>query len=182
LIAILGNRPALQVGRHQVFDYDTEWIDAAIQRAARAAEHHDFPFVEEIRGGIIEYLESKCPLKMLALEELFDRVKRMLRQIGCERIAENLQPVAPPVTVSLLHTAMQAGNGFELAFFETLRAELDELRAAGVEKIHFTDLNESARILGGQQKWNRKCEAMLGEIQQFLRTWESVPESKTQAA
>jgi len=182
LIAILGNRPALQVGRHQVLDYDTSWIDAAILRAARAADHHDFPFVEEIRGGIIEYLESKCPLKMLALDDLFDRVRRMLRQIGCERIAENLRPVAPPVTVSLVHAAMSAGNGFELAFYETLRVELDELRKLGAEEIRFTGLRESVCILRGTEKWNRKCEPLLREIEQFLRAWETLPEEETKAA
>ena len=173
MIAILSNRPALQIGRRQVFDYDTGWIDAAIARAARAADHPDFPFVEEIRGGIVEYLECKCPLKLLALEELFDRVKRMLRAIGCEHIAENLRPVAPPITVSLLETAKAAENGFELAFFESLRVELDELRAVGVEEILFTDVRESARILRGQKTWNRKCETMLHEIEHFLRAWES---------
>ena len=182
MIAILKNRPALQIGRHQVFDYDTEWIDAAILSAARAAEHHDFPFVEEIRSGIIEYLESKCPLKMLALDELFDRVRRMLRQIGCDRIAENLHPVAPPVTVSLVHAAMSAGNGFELGFFETLRSELDELRALGAEEIHFTGLRESACILRGAEKWNRRCEPLLQEIEQFLRAWGRCDTSEPKAA
>ena len=155
-----------------MFDYDGDWLDAAIMRAARQAEHPDFPFVEEIRSGIFEYLESKCPLKLLALEELFDRVKRMLRTIGCERIAENLRPVAPPMTLSLLHAAAAAGNGFELAFFEALRVELEELRAVGVEEIHFTDVRESARLLSGQKTWNRKCEAMMREIEIFLRKWE----------
>ncbi len=173
MIAILGNRPALQVGRHQVLDYDTSWIDAAILRAASAADHPDFPFVEEIRGGIIEYLESKCPLKLLALEELFDRVRRMLRQIGCERIAEKLEPVAPPVTVSLVHAAMTAGNGFEMGFFETLRSELEELRKLGAEEIHFTGLRESVCILRGTETWNRKCDPLLEEIEYFLRAWET---------
>ena len=173
MIAISSNRPALQIGRHQVFDYDTGWLDEAIERAARAANHPDFPFVREIRSGIVEYLESKCPLNLLALEELFDRVKRMLRTIGCECIAENLRPVAPPITVSLLQAATAAGNGFELAFFETLRTELDELRAIGVEEIHFTDLDECARILRGQQKWNHKCEPMLREIEEFLHAWQA---------
>jgi len=182
LIAILGNRPALQIGRHQVFDYDTGWLDTAIMRAAHDADHHDFPFIEEIRSGIVEYLESKCPLKLLAIDELFDRVRRMLLQIGCERIAENLRPVAPPVTVSLIHAAMAAGSGFELAFYETLRMELDELRKLGVEEIHFSGLRECTLILCGVEHWNRKCETMLCEIEQFLRARECQTAEKNRAA
>ncbi|RYD61291.1 MAG: hypothetical protein EOP83_17385, partial [Verrucomicrobiaceae bacterium] len=100
MISLIGNRPALQIGRYQVIDYDTAWLDDALRRAATAAEHEDFPFIADIRAGIVQYLETKCPLKLLHLEDLFDRMRKMLVKIGCERIAEKLEPLAPPVTVS----------------------------------------------------------------------------------
>ena len=172
MISLIGNRPALQIGRHQVIDYDTAWIDDALRRAARAADQEDFPFVDEIRSGVVQYLETKCPLKLMRLDELYDRMRRMLVKIGCTGIAEKLEPLAPPVTVSLVRAAMDAGNGFELAFFETLRAELAALRDAGAEEIRFTGLRESAMILRGASKWNKHCEALLFEIEAFLRTWD----------
>jgi len=172
LIAILGNRPALQVGRHQVIDYDTAWLDAALQQAARAADREDFPFLPDIRNGVVEYLECKCSLKLLKLEELYDRVRRMLVMIGCESIASKLEPVAPPITVSLVAAAMEAGNGFELAFFEKLRTELSQLRAQGAQEIRFTGLRESSLILRGTGKWNQHCERLLGEIEMFIKAWE----------
>ncbi len=175
MISLIGNRPALQIGRYQVIDYDTAWLDDALRRAARAAEHEDFPFVDDIRSGIVKYLETRCPLKLLRLDELYDRMRKMLVKIGCERIAEKLKPLAPPVTVSLVHAAMEAGNGFELAFFENLRIELGDLRAAGAEEIHFTGLRESALILRGVSKWNKQCTCLLAEIEAFLRTWDRDP-------
>ena len=120
----------------------------------------------------MHYLETKCPLKLLHLEDLFDRMRKMLVKIGCEGIAEKLQPLAPPVTVSLVRAAVDAGNGFELAFFETLRVELGELRAAGAEEIRFTGLRESSMVLRGAAKWNKHCEALLAEIRAFLRRWD----------
>lgn len=155
-----------------MIDYDTAWLDDALQRAARAAECEDFPFVEDIRSGIVKYLETKCPLKLLQLDDLYDRMRRMLVKIGCERIADKLEPLAPPVTVSLVRAALEAGNGFELAFFETLRAELADLRGAGAEEIRFTGLRESTLILRGTDKWNRHCENLHSEIEAFLRTWD----------
>ncbi len=172
MISLIGNRPALQIGRYQVIDYDTAWLDDALRRAARAADHEDFPFVGDIRSGIEKYLETKCPLKLLHLDELYDRLRRMLVKIGCERIAEKLEPLAPPVTVSLVHAAMEAGNGFELAFFATLRVELSELRLAGAEVIRFTGLRESTLILRGCTKWNKQCANLHEEIEAFLRNWE----------
>ena len=176
MISLIGNRPALQIGRHQVIDYDTVWLDDALQRAATAAELEDFPFVADIRGGIVQYLETQCPLKLLHIGDLFERMRKMLVRIGCDRMAEKLRPLAPPVTVSLVHAAMEAGNGFELAFFAALRTELVELKAAGAEVIRFTGLRESALILRGTSEWNKQCESVLAEIHAFLSAWDREPQ------
>lgn len=158
-----------------MLDYGTEWIDTALLRAAKAADIGNFPIAEDIRCGIVAYLETKCRLSLLPLEDLFARVRTMLETVGCAHIARELKPLAPPVTISLALAAMEAGNGFELAFFETLRNELAELRRAGAEEIRFTGLKETAMILRGSHKWNRQCEAMLGEIETFLHAWETEP-------
>jgi len=170
VISYIGNRPALQIGTHQVFDYDTSWLEDALRRAARAADHEDFPLVSEIRNGVELYLENQCALRLLQLEDLFERMRKMLVKIGCERIAEKLEPLAPPLTFSLVAAARSAGNGFELAFFETIRVELAELRGAGAEDIRFIGLRESALILRGKSKWNRQCDTMLAEITTFLNS------------
>ena len=170
MISYIGNRPALQIGTHQVFDYDTSWLEDALRRAARAADHEDFPLVSEIRNGVELYLENQCALRLLQLEDLFERMRKMLVKIGCERIAEKLEPLAPPLTFSLVAAARSAGNGFELAFFETIRVELAQLREAGAEDIRFIGLRESALILRGESKWNRQCDTMLAEITTFLNS------------
>jgi len=168
VISFIGNRPALQIGTHQVLEYDTQWLEDALRRAAKAADNEDFPLVGEVCRGVELYLENKCSLRLLHLEDLFDRMRKMLMKMGCERIAEKLEPLAPPVTVSLISAAEKAGNGFELAFFETLRADLLALREAGAEQIRFTGLRESTLILRGRQKWNRRCDILLSEIEAFL--------------
>ena len=168
MISFIGNRPALQIGPHQVLDYDTVWLEDALRRAARAADREDFPLVTEIRNGVELYLENQCSLRLLHLGDLFERMRKMLVKIGCERIAEKLEPLAPPLTVSLVEAARSAGNGFELAFFETVRAELSQLREAGAEDIRFTGLRESAMILRGKSKWSRQCDILLAEISAFL--------------
>lgn len=168
MISLIGTRPAIQVGRHQVINYDTSWLGTALRRAATAADRQDFPFVDEIRLGIEQYLENKCPLRLLPLADLFDRMRHMLVRIGCETIADKLQPLAPPVTLSLPRYAMSAGNGFELAFFSALREELSHLRDAGAEEIRFTGLRESAQILRGTGKWDSHCDHLLLEIRTFL--------------
>ncbi len=171
MISFIGNRPALQIGRYQVIDYDTAWLDDALRRAALAAEIEHFPFIEEICDGIVRYLETKCPLRLLQLDDLFARLRKMLIKIGCTPIAEKLEPLAPPVTVSLVRIAMEAGNGFELGFFESLRGELVDLRRAGAEEIHFVGLRQCVLILRGTQQWNKGCEKLMQEIQTIITAW-----------
>ena len=168
MISFIGNRPALQIGSYQIIDYDTVWLEAALKRAATAADHDDFPLVTEIRNGVELYLENKCALSLLHLEDLFERMRKMLVEIGCGPIAEKLEPLAPPVTVSLVRAAEDAGYGFEMGFFETVRSELEELRKAGAEEIHFTGLRASALILRGCVEWDKGCEGMLDEIKNFI--------------
>ena len=60
MICLVGNRPVLQVGRHQVTGYDTAWLRETIMRGAVAAEREDFPFIDDLMEGIIHYLENKC--------------------------------------------------------------------------------------------------------------------------
>jgi hypothetical protein len=172
VISLIGNRPALQIGRYQVIDYDPSWLDDALRRAAEAADHRDFPFVEEIRSGVVQYLETKCPLRLLQLEDLFAKIRKMLVLIGCEPIAEKLEVLAPPITVSLVRTAVEAGNAFELAFFEALRAELACLRGSGAEVVRFTGLRESIMILRGVTKWDKRCDTMQTEVRAFLAAWD----------
>jgi hypothetical protein len=176
VISLIGNRPVIQIGRHQVAQYGTDWLANALRRAASAADHQDFPFLDEIRDGVFHYLETKCPLRLLPAAELVDRVRRMLVQIGCRPIAEQLTPFAPPVVISLIEVARQAGNGFELLFFEALRAEICELRKNGAAAIHFHGHEQAILELTGAAKWNHRCATLLEELRQFLtRQLEATP-------
>ena len=170
MICIVGNRPVLQIGRHQVTGYDTEWLRNAILRGAEAAEREDFPFVDDLLEGILHYLEHKCPLRVLTIEELHSRVRRMLERIGCEAIAQSLPLIAPPVTLSLSRAAKEAGNGFELAFFNKIHDEIEDLRMHGVEVLSFTGTRECVKMLRGVNRWTTPCEHLHDEIMTFLKT------------
>lgn len=170
MICIVGNRPVLQIGRQQVTGYGTDWLRETILRGAKAADREDFPFVDDLLEGILHYLENKCPLRVLTVEELHARVRRMLERIGCEAIARTLPLVAPPVTLSLVRAAREAGNGFELAFFNQIHDEIEDLKLHGVEELHFTGTRDCVKVLRGVTRWTARCEKLHGEIITFLKT------------
>ena len=170
MICIVGNRPVIQVGRQQVTGYGTTWLRQSILRGAEAAEREDFPFIDDLMEGILHYLEHKCPLRVLTIEELHARVRRMLERIGCDAIAQTLPLLAPPVTISLERAAREAGNGFELAFFNQIHDEIEDLRIHGVEELRFTDTRNCVKLLRGVSQWNSPCERLHDEIITFLKT------------
>jgi len=178
VIAFTGNRPVLQVGRHQVTHYDTAWLLEALQRAAADADLEGFPCLDEIGQGVAHYLENKCPLRLMTVDQLHQRVRKMLEEVGCASIAESLRPFAPPVTISLVHPARQSASGFELAFFETIRAEVTELRRKGASSIRFIDHREAVLIVVERDNWDQACQRLLDELSGFLHALDCTPEQE----
>lgn len=168
MISFIGNRPVLQVGRHQVTHYDTAWLIDALRRAAADADLEGFPCLEEIGHGVAHYLENKCSLRLMPVDQLNERVREMLEAVGCNSIAEALRPFAPPVTVSLVQTARQSGSGFELAFFESIRTEIADLRREGAAAVRFTDHRDAVLIVAGRDDWDHACQRLLEELAAFL--------------
>lgn len=176
MICIAGNLPVLQVGRYQVTGYHTRWIHQAITEAATRSGQEDFAFIDDVYEGVIHYLKNKCPLRLLKLEDLYDRVAHMLNRIGYASIANALQPLAPPVTISLERAAKDAGEGFELAFFNELQLELSQLKQVGANEIFFCHLEECIRILTQKQEWTRECENLEADILDWLQKVGTSPE------
>ncbi|MEJ6580299.1 MAG: hypothetical protein QNL68_10930 [Akkermansiaceae bacterium] len=171
MICLLGNLPVLQIGNHQVVGYDTAGIDEALVRAAAMSDRQDFPFIDDIRAGILHYLEHRCSLRLLPIEDLYARMRSMLIRLGCDAIAQNLKILSPPVTISLVRAAHKARNGCELFFFSQLSEEIEQLQGNGVESIRFCDIAESAKILRGCKSKTKACSQLMSEIVDFLEQY-----------
>jgi len=171
MICFSGNLPVLQIGNHQVVGYGTEWIEESLKRAAASSNRLDFPFIEDIRDGIVHYLEHRCSLRLLPIEDLYEKMRCMLNCLGCTAIAHNLTVLSPPITISLAQSAREAGTGFELAFFLKLGQDIEELIAKGVESIRFCDIEECSRILRGHRTMTKSCRQLAEEIIHFVTSF-----------
>ena len=176
MICIAGNLPVLQIGRYQVTGYSTQWIRHAIDQAAHRASLDDFAFTDDIYEGVVHYLENKCPLRLLKIEDLYKRVSHMLSRIGYATIANALEPIAPPVTISLERAAREAGTGFELAFFKELQHELNDLKATGATDVYFSHIEECVHVLRQTESWDKHCEDLAADILYWLQKVGTKPE------
>ena len=168
--------PVLQIGEHQVTNYDTYWIRRAIENAARRVDQHHFAFLDEVYDGIVYYLETKCSLRLLPIEELFTRIEHTLKRIGCEPIANMLKIECPPINISLQRAANDAGNGYELAFYNLLLDEMKNLKKLGAIDIFFSEVREAVLILKQTSEWTNECQQLEQDILLWLKNTGTQPQ------
>ncbi|MGD1978206.1 MAG: hypothetical protein PVJ98_02335 [Akkermansiaceae bacterium] len=166
MICLAGNLPALKVGRQKVVGYHTDWIDQSLARAADAGGRKDCPFLKDISNGVVHYLQNQSSLKLLPIEALYERIRRMLLKLGFPEIAHHLSPLAPPVTVSLVGPAIEAGPGAKEVFFKILREEIQLLQQSGAESVRFRDFERSLLLLA--QPDLSTTDLLRHEIKAFL--------------
>ena len=168
--------PVLQIGEHQLINYDTYWIRRAIENAAIRANQPHFAFIDDVYDGIVYYLEHKCPLRLLAIESLFTRIRYTLKRIGCEAIANAIAVECPPITISLERAAIEAGNGYELAFYQILQSEMLTLKKLGAREVFFSEMRDSILILKQSDQWLADCDQLESDILLWLKNAGTQPQ------
>ncbi len=166
MIAFKNNRPLLQTGHCVISDYDREWLSGILQEAAEAAGTK-LPLRDEIATGILMYLEENCPLHAVPLDYLFDRMRRLLEQIGLPLIAANLRKQTPPVDIEL--DALAEETPLPLFFYTELRRRMDNLRQIGLNTYHFSGKKECSLALGDRRRVCPAQKLALKELDAFLQ-------------
>ncbi len=161
MIAFKNNRPLLQTGHCVISDYDEQWIASLLQDAAAEAGA-TLPFCHEIAAGIIGYLENSCPMHAVPLEFLFERMRRLLHQIGLPLIASHLKTQTPPVDIEL--DTLAGETPLPLFFYAELHRRMDSLRRLGLTTYHFSGKQACSLTLGGRR---RACPAQRAALQEL---------------
>jgi hypothetical protein len=75
----------------------------------------------------------------------------------------------PPVRISLVEIARDAGEGYELLFFELLRARIRGVIFSDAQQVEICDLHRCVKLLRSAKNWRRDCSGLRGEIVSFVR-------------
>lgn len=165
MISLRPYRPALQTGHCIISDYDWRWVEHLLQEAAYHAGT-TLPCSAEIAQGIMLYLEQDCPLSSVPLEYFFDRMRRLLQEIGLPLIAAHLQKQTPPVDIKLDTLAGEAP--LPLFFYTALRQRMDCLRNLGLTTYHFSGKKRCSLTLGARRRACPTQQRALAELDAFL--------------
>lgn len=170
MIALREQLPLLRVNRDEVIHYEESWIRDLIHEAAARSGSDDSWYAEDIAKGVTLYLKERFEQNSIGLDELFEKIGRTLCAVGFQKVAENLEPSAPPTRLSLAHIADEAGNGYELWFFHHLSRRLDVLREVGSKRLHCSELKMAVERICKPRRWSRKCEEFQDEVVTWLAT------------
>ena len=165
MIALKHNLPLLQTGYCVISDYGVEWIERVLQDSADRAGVK-LPFRDEIARAVLLYLEQECPLRAVPLEFLFDRMRRMLFEVGLPLIAQNLKMQTPAVDIEL--DALAGQQDLPLFFYTELGRRLAELRKLGLNSYTFSGKKECSLLLGARRRSCPTQQRALEELDAFL--------------
>lgn len=164
MICFSSKLPVLQVGTHQLKDYDTSCLLRAIMSGLREIEIEDETMAQDIYAGVLYYLENDCPWKPLKIESLYERIDKVFHTIGFSQVAGKLPMYAPEVRISVREQLESLDCQIEMMLFQTIQAEIDALKPYGVEKVILEDVIEAVHTLIPSKKWTKQCQALHDEL------------------
>src|SRR6266480_1377269 len=169
MVAFKEEFPYLRTDSGQLFEFNRDWLYAAITRAADEAGYPSWWLTDHVTESIAFYLRLRNDENVVAFSQLSQTVRYVLKVIGYKEIVPHFAPSPPPISISLLDIARHAGAGYELAFFDLLEKRINTLIETGVDNLQLYSLHSCVKNLRGVKTWTRACDALREEIVCFVR-------------
>ncbi|MDB6135489.1 MAG: hypothetical protein JWM59_3732 [Verrucomicrobiales bacterium] len=169
MIALPSQLPLLRVGRYEVAAYSQDWLEENIQCAAQAAGERNWLFTEDIAFSLLVHLRGHFAGSAITLEELTGKIRALFEKIGLGEIGQCVDLVPPALSFSLDDLAREAGEGFELRFFQLLDTRIRELAALRAPCVSLTATRQGVKRLCAAKTWNQTCRGLENEIMLFLQ-------------
>src|SRR6266498_739485 len=169
MVAFKEEFPYLRTESGQLFEFNRNWLHAAITRAAHEAGYPSWWLTDHVTESIAFYLHLRNDENVVAFSQLSQTVRYVLKAIGYKEIVPHFAPSPPPISISLLDIAHHAGTGYELAFFDLLEKRINSLIEIGADNLQLCSLQSCVKHLRGVKTWTRACDALREEIVCFVR-------------
>ena len=138
----------------------------------------DPQMVQNAAHAVLHYFKVEQGKNQVSVGEFAQALATVLRGFGIEvsnsdaapqsgqALGPDLRPVAE---ADLRQLAFDSGKGFELLFFNRLRAELRCQLSQSPQVIRFKGLRGCVKQLAGARRWNGRCQQLNDQIVGYLR-------------
>ena len=119
MVAFKGEFPYLRCESGQLFEFDRDWLHAAITRAADQAGYPSWWLTDHVTESIAFYLRLRTDESVVAFSQLSQTVRYVLKVIGYKEIVPYFEPAPPPISISLLEIAEAGRRGIRAGVFRS---------------------------------------------------------------
>jgi hypothetical protein len=169
MVAFKEEFPYLRCESGQLFEFSRDWLHAALTRAADEAGYPSWWLTDHVTESIAFYLRLRTDESVIAFSQLSQTVRYVLKVIGYKEIVPFFRPSPPPISISLVDLAHEAGTGYELVFFDLLEKRIQSLVETGVDHLHLCSLHVAIKHLQRTKMWTRACDSLCQEVVCFIR-------------
>jgi len=173
MICLRNNMPLVVLGESggeddDIVEFENDWLALSLVEAALQAGHGDNWFhAQGVAKSVALHLELDFDGTVVTLAQITALAKNAVSAIGYKDIARRLHLAAPPMRISLDDVARDAGQSYELRFFDILRTRLQQ--AAANRRVEIHNVRDGILRLGRSRKWSARCKRMLAEIVGFVQ-------------
>lgn len=169
MIALRDNLPLVRFSDGRVMNFERGWLSTALVRAAETAGYKKWWLADHVTESVTSFLQQDFDEHVVTICRLEKAVQSVLQVIGYSDVANHFRTMPPPVRISLADIARDAGHGYELLFFDILRARLREAISAPTLQVELCELHRCVKLLRSAKNWRRDCSGLMGEIVTFVR-------------
>ncbi len=144
--------------------------EICLELIGEAAEFLDEELIRNAAEAVVHYFENELGRTTVSLGEFSRVLKQALRALGLEVVSLEAVNVSSAVVESDLgRLAGEAGEGFELVFFGSLRGELRRALDQSPQVLRFRGLRDCVKRLAGAKRWSGRCQDLNDQIVEYLR-------------
>ena len=169
MIAFKDGLPLIVLPNGQSVAFDRGWLARALSLAAHRCGYSKWWLSAHVAESVFIWLKGLPEITTLPVAELTRAVRSALQVIGYAEVGERFEAAAPFARISLVEVAQEAGQCFELGFFDALGRRLENVLNLGGSYCELHGLEACVKLLQNRKVWSRDCETLRGEIVTFAR-------------
>jgi hypothetical protein len=154
MIALLQGLPLVALPNGQSVSFQKLWIKNALQGTASEQGYNCWSF--ELAESVELYLKREWSGSVITIAELEVIIKKLLLSLQLPDLAASFFLPSPPIKLSLLELAKEAGENYELLFFQLLKKRLEKVTQSSVEQLEIYGLDESLRYFFQHKRLGRQ--------------------------
>jgi hypothetical protein len=169
MIAFRDDLPLISLPNGHCVAFDRDWLARALNLAALRCGYAKWWLATHVAGSVQVWLKTMEDLRVIPVEQLTRAVRSALQVIGFAEVGERFEASSPFARISLVEIAQEAGDCFELGFFDGLNRRLRDVLKMGGSYCELHGLEPCVKLLQHRRVWSRDCDVLREEIVSYAR-------------